>query len=143
MFAPDRNSIADSPGDNDLWVVYDGECPFCSSYVLLYRLRERTKQVHLIDARSTHPMVDEVRRARLDLDEGMAVKFQGRLYHGAAAMNILAILGSDGGVFNRVNRALFRHPRLARFLYPMLVRGRWIVLRLLGRRLIADGQTGA
>ena len=85
---------------------------------------------------------DEVRSRGLDLDEGMAVMFQGRLYHGAGAMNMLAILGSDGGIFNRVNGALFRHPRLARLLYPVLVRGRWIALRLLGRRLIADGRKG-
>lgn len=136
MFAVNRDNASD--GDSDLWVVYDGECPFCSSYVLLYRLREQIGQVHLIDARSTHPIMAEVRREKLDLDEGMAVKFRGRFYHGAAAMNILAILGSGSGVFNRLNRALFRHPRLARFLYPMLVRGRWIILRLLGRRLIAD-----
>lgn len=128
--------------DGELWIVYDGECPFCSSYVTLYRLRERTGKVHLIDARSGHPLVDEVRSRGLDLDEGMAVMFQGRLYHGAGAMNMLAILGSDGGIFNRVNGALFRHPRLARLLYPVLVRGRWIALRLLGRRLIADGRKG-
>ena len=142
MFAA-RHDDARANDDRQLWVVYDGECPFCSSYVLLYRLRERTGQVHLIDARSGHPLVDEVRRQGLDLDEGMAVKFQGRLYHGAAAMNMLAILGSDGGVFNRLNRVLFRHPRLARILYPILVRGRWLVLRLLGRRLIADRRTGS
>ncbi len=131
-------AVNDTP-DSDLWVVYDGECPFCSSYVLLYRLREQAKRVHLIDARSAHPILDEVRREGLNLDEGMAVKFSGRFYHGAAAMNILAILGSNAGLFNRLNRSLFRHPRLARFLYPILVRGRWIVLRLLGRRLIEDG----
>ena len=131
-------AVNDTP-DRDLWVVYDGDCPFCSSYVLLYRLREQAKRVHLIDARSAHPILDEVRSEGLNLDEGMAVKFSGRFYHGAAAMNILAILGSNGGVFNRLNHSLFRHPRLARFLYPILVRGRWVVLRLLGRRLIEDG----
>jgi predicted DCC family thiol-disulfide oxidoreductase YuxK len=135
MSAPEREA------GGDISVVYDGECPFCSSYVTLYRIRERAKQVHLIDARSaSHPILDEVRRAGLDLDEGMAVKFNGRFYHGAAAMNILAILGSNGTLFNRLNGALFRHPHLARFLYPMLVRGRWIVLRLLGRRLIGSSE---
>jgi hypothetical protein len=73
----------------------------------------------------------------------MVVRFQGRLYHGAAAMSMLAILGSDRNLFNRINGALFRHPRLARLLYPVLVRGRWIVLRVLGRRLIADQRPGS
>jgi predicted DCC family thiol-disulfide oxidoreductase YuxK len=124
----------------DLWVVYDGECPFCSSYVTLYRIRQQTDHVHLIDARSADPVVNEVRRAGYDLDIGMVVKFEGRLYHGAEAMTVLAILGSDGTIFNRLNRTLFRHPRLARALYPWLVRGRLLVLRILGRRLIGDAE---
>jgi predicted DCC family thiol-disulfide oxidoreductase YuxK len=138
MYAIDPKIEADA--GRDLWVVYDGECPFCSSYVTLYRIRQQTDQVHLIDARSADPVVEEVRRAGYDLDVGMVVKFEGRLYHGAEAMNILAILGSGGTVFNRLNRALFRHPRLSRALYPWLVRGRLLVLRMLGRKLIGDAE---
>jgi predicted DCC family thiol-disulfide oxidoreductase YuxK len=121
---------------SDLWIVYDGECPFCSSYVGLYRLREVAGKVHLLDARALHPLVDEVRALGLDLDEGMAVKASGRIYHGAEAMQILAILGSGSGLFNRINRAVFRHPGLARALYPWLVRGRLLTLRLLRRQTI-------
>jgi len=138
MYATDLKTDVDT--GRDLWVVYDGECPFCSSYVTLYRIRQQTDHVHLIDARSNHPAVEEVRRAGYDLDVGMVVKFEGRLYHGAEAMNILAILGSGGTVFNRLNRALFRHPRLSRALYPWLVRGRLVVLRLLGRKLIGEAE---
>ena len=122
------------PAQTELWVVYDGECPFCSSYVRLYRLREVTGRVHLVDAREPHPILDEVLTLGLDLDEGMAVKAAGRFYHGAEALQILAILGAGSGLFNAVNRALFRHPPLARALYPWLVRGRLATLRLLGRR---------
>jgi predicted DCC family thiol-disulfide oxidoreductase YuxK len=129
-------SQVENRNTDDVWVVYDGECPFCSSFVLLYRIREHAKHVHLIDARSPHPIVDELRRQRLDLNEGMAVKFKGRFYHGADAMNILAILGSGTTLFNRLNRALFRRPGVARLLYPLLARGRLITLRLLGRPLI-------
>jgi len=121
---------------NEIWVVYDGECPFCSSFILLYRIREHAKHVHLIDARSRHPIVDEIRRQNLDLNEGMVVKFNGRFYHGSDAMNILALLGSGTTLFNRLNLALFRRPSVARLLYPLLARGRLITLRLLGRPLI-------
>ncbi len=132
-----------SPPDlhqTELWVVYDGECPFCTSFVRLYRLREVTGTVHLIDARASHPVVEEVRALGLDLDEGMAVKAAGRIYHGAEAMQILAILGSASGLFNRINRAIFRHPDLARRLYPWLVRGRMLTLRLLGRETLHSAQ---
>jgi predicted DCC family thiol-disulfide oxidoreductase YuxK len=130
-------SSADSTtATNELWVVYDGECPFCSSYVRLYRIREHTKQVHLIDARTSHPIMEEIRQRNLNLDEGMAVKLDDRFYHGAEAIQLLAILGSGDTIFNRLNQALFRRPRLARRLYPLLVRGRLLTLRLLGRTLI-------
>jgi predicted DCC family thiol-disulfide oxidoreductase YuxK len=121
-----------------LWIVYDGECPFCSSYVRLYRLREVTGRVHLIDARTDHPILREVQARGFDLDEGMAVKAAGRFYHGAEALQFLAILGAGDGAFNRLNRALFRHPRLARTLYPWMVRGRLLTLRLLGRSLLGE-----
>ena len=120
--------------DTELWVVYDGECPFCSSYVRLYRLREVAGRVHLVDAREPHPVLDEVRARGFNLDEGMVVKAAGHFYHGAEAMQILAILGAGAGLFNALNRAIFRHPRLARALYPWMVRGRLATLRLLGRR---------
>ena len=122
------------PGD--LWIVYDGQCPFCSSYVRLYRLRVLFERVHLIDARSHHPVLAEIEAAGLDLDSGMAVKLEDRFYHGAAAIQVLALLGSGDGLFNRLNRSLFRHPALARRLYPWLVRGRLLLLRLLGRGLL-------
>jgi predicted DCC family thiol-disulfide oxidoreductase YuxK len=123
-----------------LWVVYDGECPFCSSFVRLYRLRDVAGSVHLIDARQPHPIVDNVRALGFDLDEGMVVLAAGRFYHGAEAMQILAILGSGSGLFNTLNRAIFRRPRLARALYPFLVRGRLATLRLLGRRTLHSAQ---
>ncbi|MGH6979595.1 MAG: DCC1-like thiol-disulfide oxidoreductase family protein [Stellaceae bacterium] len=131
------SSIEDDTAD--VWVVYDGECPFCRSYVQLYRLRDRM-QVHLIDARTPHPLVTELKARRINLDLGMAVRFNDRLYHGAEAMNLLAVLGSGDTIFNIVNRILFRHRRLARLLYPALVKGRLLTLRLLGRRLIGEHQ---
>lgn len=129
-------SAPDDIPSGDIWVVYDGQCPFCSSYVLLYRLRALAGQVHLIDARSDHPLVEAIRHQGFDLDAGMAVAFGGRIYWGAEAMNALALLGSDGTIFNRLNRLLFHRIGLARRLYPILVRGRMLTLRLLGRQRI-------
>jgi len=126
------------PDPGGLWIVYDGECPFCSSYVRLYRLREVTGRVHLIDARTDHPIVEEIRALGLDLDQGMAVKAGGRFYYGAEALQFLAILGAGEGLFNRLNRALFRHPALSRTLYPWMVRGRLLTLRLLGRSTLGE-----
>ncbi len=120
-----------------LTVIYDGECPFCSNYVRLYRLRQLVGQVRLVDARGNDPVLARVHAARLDLDEGMAVLWQGRTYHGTEALHMLALLGSESGAFNRANRWLFSRPWLGRRLYPWMVAGRKLTLRLLGRKLIA------
>jgi len=117
----------------DTWVVYDGQCPFCSHYVQLVRLRETLGQIKLIDARKGGPQVDEVRKAGLDLDEGMVLKLDGRLYHGAECIHRLALLSTRSSWFNRVNAALFRSQRASRLLYPALRGGRNAVLRMLGR----------
>jgi len=117
-------------------ILYDGECPLCATYVRMTRLRASAGPVRLIDARSDAPEVAEARAAGLDLDRGMIVKLDGRLYHGDAAMTALALLTTPSGVFNRLMRAFFRRPALARMLYPLMVAGRKLTLRLLGRRPI-------
>lgn len=122
--------------ESETWIVYDGQCPFCSRYVRLVRLRETLGQVQLVDARKGGPQVDEVRQAGLDLDEGMVLKLDGRLYHGADCINMLALLSTPSSGFNRLNAALFRSPTASRLLYPVLRTGRNAVLRLLGRSKI-------
>lgn len=129
-------SDTDTTSPVDVWVVYDGQCPFCSSYVRLYRLRALGGRVHLVDARSDHPIIEEIRQLRLDLDQGMVVKLHGRIYHGAKAMNLLAILGTGHTLFNWLNRFAFSRIAMARQLYPLLVSGRLLTLRLLGRSRI-------
>ena len=120
----------------EVLIVYDGQCPFCSRYVELVRLRQSLGQVRLINAREGGPLVDELQRAGVDLDEGMALKLDGRLYHGHDCIHMLALLSTPSSAFNRLNAALFRSPRAARLLYPVLRTGRNAALRLLGRSKI-------
>ena len=119
-------------------IVYDGECPFCSRYVALLRLRDSVGPVRLLNAREPDPIVTELRSAGYDLDEGMVLKYGGRTYHGADCIMMLAMLSTPVGPFNRVNAAIFRSPTASRLLYPVLRTGRNAVLRLLGRTRIAD-----
>jgi predicted DCC family thiol-disulfide oxidoreductase YuxK len=129
-------------GDHDprggAWLVYDGDCPFCSRYVQYLRLRRAAGPVKLVNAREGGPLVDELMRAGLDLDEGMVLKLGGRYYHGADCIHALALLSSGSGLFNRINARVFRSPQLSRVLYPVLRAGRNTVLRLLGRTKIAS-----
>lgn len=118
------------------WLVYDGDCPFCSRYVRYLRFRDTVGKVHLVNAREGGPLVEEIIGAGLDLDEGMVLKMGGRCYHGADCIHALAMLSSSCNAFNRVNAVIFRSPTLSRALYPILRAGRNAVLRGLGRTKI-------
>src|SRR5687768_2368089 len=71
-----------------LRIVYDGDCPFCRSYVALLRLRERY-DVRLVDARKEPALAAQY---GLDLNEGMIVDLDGKVHHGARAMSLLSRL---------------------------------------------------
>lgn len=116
------------------WLLYDGECPFCSRYVQMVRLRESAGPVRLVNARIGGPELAEVRAAELDIDQGMVLKLDGRLYHGDACIHRLALLTTPSGAFNRLNAWVFRSELRSRLLYPALRTGRNTVLRLMGRR---------
>lgn len=120
-----------------VYVIYDGECPFCSAYVKMLRLTEAVGPVELLDARQPHPVVDEVRRAGIDFDEGMAVRLEGRTLHGAEAMQWLSVMTTPSATLNGVMARLLRNERRARIAYPVLRAGRNLALALLGKRKIA------
>ena len=114
-------------------IVYDGECPFCSRYVTMVRLREAVNEVELVNARSDHPAVAKVRDAGFDLNNGMALIEGERIYYGADCIHRMALMSTRSGLFNRANALIFSSPMLSRLLYPIMRAGRNATLRLLGR----------
>ncbi len=121
-------------------ILYDGQCPFCTSYVSMMRLRETVGPVELVDARSEDPRVANAVSAGLDLDEGMVVCWNGRQFHGTDAVHLLATLSAPGGLLNNLQRRLFANPRRASVIYPVLARGRRLFLRVSRRTPIANAQ---
>ncbi|WP_227272508.1 DCC1-like thiol-disulfide oxidoreductase family protein [Roseobacter weihaiensis] len=114
-------------------IVYDGDCPFCSRYVTMARLRDAVGQVRLVDARSEDPLVTEIKNLGFDLNEGMVARYNGRDYFGADCIHLLSMLSSKSGLLNRLSSTLFSNQHIARLSYPVLRTGRNVTLRLLGR----------
>jgi predicted DCC family thiol-disulfide oxidoreductase YuxK len=115
------------------WLLYDGECPFCSRYVRHVRLRQAIGTITLANAREHATLVDEVQRLGFSVDTGMVLKLDGNYYHGADCIHALALLTTPSGWFNRLNSLVFRSKTASRVLYPVLRAGRNLTLRLLGR----------
>ena len=121
---------------HDVVILYDGECPFCTGFARLVRLREAVGPVRIVNARDGGVEVDAVRAAGLDLDEGNAVIEGGRIHHGADAQMWLAARSARSHPIGLFLRALFATPALGRASYPVLRGLRNLALRIRGKGMI-------
>ena len=74
----------------------------------------------------------------MSLNTGMVVEIGLARYHGAAAIQFLALIDTPASVFNWINYHVFRYKWLARCLYPIMRWGRSIILAVTRRGLIRD-----
>jgi predicted DCC family thiol-disulfide oxidoreductase YuxK len=81
------NSGSTSPKaeQTDQWLLYDGDCPFCSNYVQMLQIKKNIGDLPLIDARNNGAELAQATAAGLDLDQGMVLKINGVFYHGPIA----------------------------------------------------------
>jgi predicted DCC family thiol-disulfide oxidoreductase YuxK len=114
-------------------LYFDGECPFCSRYVLMLRAREHLS-LELINIRDHPDSYRTFLAAGLDLNTGMVLTLNGQHFHGSDCINRLALLTTPVDRFNRFNSWLFRRPRVASLIYPLLVASRNTILWLMRRR---------
>ena len=119
-----------------LTIIYDGECPFCSSYVTLLRIRQNVGSVDLLDARKFPELVSELTNRGFRLDEGMIVIYEKKMYFAHDAMHVLSMLSTGSGFFNKLVAVAFRNPSRAAVIYPPLRACRNLTLKILGRTLI-------
>jgi predicted DCC family thiol-disulfide oxidoreductase YuxK len=119
----------------NVWFIYDGDCPLCLMGATHLRIKQAVGRLYLLNIRETerdHPLIQEINEHHLNLDKGMVIKMGGRLYQGADALHVMALIGSNAGWFNRLNAILFKSERMARFCYPALRAARNLLLRIKG-----------
>jgi predicted DCC family thiol-disulfide oxidoreductase YuxK len=118
------------------WIVYDGDCPFCTQYMKLVRLRETVGPVKLANAREDLSVVRYVRARGIDLNQEMALVTKGEVIAGADVIHRLALLSTGSGFFNGLMSKVFASKGLTKFMYPIMRAGRNTTLFLLGRKKI-------
>lgn len=123
-------------------VYYDGDCPFCSEYVRLLRLRESVGAPELMNLREAPDARRALEAEGFDLDKGMVADISGVRYGGADALNALALLTTPSGYFNRITAAVFASPALSRVIYPVMRAGRNATLTVLGRAPLRADDAG-
>ena len=113
-----------------VWLVYDGECPICRPTANALKIRAAVGELILVNARNPHPIMQELKQAGLNIDDGMVVKINNTLYHGAEAQHVLAMIGTNQDWFNRINVWLFRSRLTAKLIYPVMRSIRLAVLKM-------------
>lgn len=139
----DEARIVPAVSDEGITIVYDGECPFCASYVRLVRLRKAVGTVKLVDAREHTPEAMGLWNQGYDLDQGMALIRAGKVFYGAECLTQLALMSTRSGLFNRLQARLLSHPTVAKSAYPLLKAGRDIALWVLGRGRLLRSENAA
>ena len=116
-------------------IIYDGDCPFCRSYITLTRLKELANTI-LFNAREDPALCQELLDEGVSLDDGMVVIINNQIHHGGDAINRITLLSSKNTLFNKVAYLVFSKPVISKVAYPFLRGIRNITLRLLGKRPI-------
>ena len=122
--------------DNEISIIYDNGCPVCSFYISISHIKEKFGKVNLIKARDNHKILNYVNSLNIDINEGMIVIFNKKLYYGPDALNIISILGKKNSFINFITANIFRFKFFSVLIYPLLKIGRRIILFILGKKLI-------
>ena len=120
----------------EILLVYDEECPVCTAYCHMARIRESVGELRLVNAREAGTVMDEITLRGLDIDQGMVLKVENNLFYGSDAIHALSLMSSRSGLFNRINYWGFRSSKLSRVLYPVLRFFRNLLLMLLRKTKI-------
>ena len=116
-------------------ILYDGECPFCAGYVKMARLKSMSGTVELMDARSVPDLTAEHARAGRNIDQGMIVELDDKVYFGGEAMWAINTLLSENWLLKHLSAR-----SILVFVYPAMRAGRNLVLRIRGHEAILAEQ---
>ena len=121
---------------DDIFLVYDKQCPACDFYCNLVRIRESVGRLVLIDAREPSEIMDEITAAGLDIDQGMVLKVGSTLHYGSDAIHVLSLMSTRSEVLNRLSYWCFHSERVSAYLYPVFRAWRNLLLKALRRNKI-------
>jgi predicted DCC family thiol-disulfide oxidoreductase YuxK len=114
-------------------LVYDGECPLCTTAAKASRIKKEFGSLELVDARVPGDytwLIGEITKRGYDLDEGMVIYANEYFYHGEEALIFLARHGSNKNPFSLFCKVLFSSKFVAALSYPWMRRTRNGLLKL-------------
>jgi len=95
--------------------------------------KETIGKVTLIDCREHKQLLAELKQNGYNMNDGMLFVYRGEFFWGDQAIFTVAALSTSHNNFNRINALLFKKAAVVKFLYPAMVFGRKILLKILNK----------
>ena len=130
--------MIDHPVSEPPVLVFDGGCPFCRHFAELAELRSGIPNLAIRDGRSDHELRRQLRQQGWDLSRGAVVLAEGRVLHGAEAIQWICSRLEPSATLLQ----LLATPGRARRLYPVLLLARRLALAVRGLPLDPDQPAG-
>jgi len=113
-------------------LYYDDECPFCKEYSKFVELR-KIFDINIINAREAIVKINTFREKGYDINDGMIIEFEDKIFQGSDAVKIIDKNISKKTFFDKFLSRLIRVSFFKIFLYPLAKFFRIIILKLLGK----------
>ena len=131
-----KNHVNSSSMSNTLIIGYDGDCPFCNSYIRMQRFKEMSLKVELKNFRESPDLIETMQSQGRNPNDGMYVNFNGAEYYADEAMTLISGLPSNKNIISLFFKWWFQNKTRAKILYPALRIGRNLALKILRRQQI-------
>ena len=109
--------------------IYDGDCPFCNHFAELLEIKSRIRNIKILDGRKNSTLINSLLKKGYDLDKGAILLRDKDIFHGAEAINTICknIDNPSSSLLLLLSR-VFKSQKRTKFLFPLLVRARRLVL---------------
>lgn len=134
--------MLDQPPFEPPVLVFDGGCPFCRHFAELAELRSGIPNLVIRDGRSDHELRRQLQQQGWDLSRGAVVLAEGRVLHGAEAIQWICSRLEPSATLLQLLGPLLATPGRARRLYPVLLLARRLALAVRGLPLDPDQPAG-
>jgi len=121
-----------------LTLVYDGGCPFCSSFAQRAELQGGLPDLKIRDGRADHALRADLAGRGYRLANGAMLLEGDRIWHGSAAIAELNRRMNPSDALLQLLQQVFRNEGRAHQLYPALLLARRLALAAQGRPVDPD-----
>ncbi len=120
------------------YLLYDKDCPFCRNYMKYQEMKENFSDIKILNARDNMELVKELKMLNYNIDDGMILKIEDKIYFGDEVLNFLAKNGKNKNFVSSLTNILFKSYFISKMLYPIFKYFRFLYFKIFLKKFIND-----